>query len=193
MTPETHKLVCTAKDDGRVGVFTPFKWAMAYMTGGGGMWDDRPRGFLEELVRRKTCPVLQKGNPTSEEGARRFVQAAQWGGLSTQEAWDVIRVHDCERWGHSVQVQRLDELPPDRWFRDAWVRGGNSGYVFVDMALARPIQWSRVICAYETENKRREKMFRGPKLVKLPKISLERAIANARDADELRRVFPCFS
>jgi hypothetical protein len=162
--------------------------ALAWM-GCGGYWNDRPRGFLNELVRRKTCPVLQKGNNITEEAAWKFVKAMQWGGLTTAEAWDVIRVHDCERWGYDVQVQRLDELP-DRWFRDAWTRkGSNSGVVRVDLEKAKPLQWRKLLHAVSQENKRRELDLYAPAPIKLNKATYQNAIKHARDDEELRRIW----
>jgi hypothetical protein len=147
----------------------------------GGYWNDRPRGFLAELVRRKVAQNV------TEEHAWRFVNAMQWGGLTTNEAWDVIRVHDCLRFGHSVQVQRIDELP-DRWFRDAWTRqGSNTGLIRVDLEKARPIQWARLSGAVKAENKRRAIDLFGKAPIKLNKGEYQSAIKNARDTEELRR------
>jgi hypothetical protein len=160
------------------------------MTGGGGLWDDKPRGFLSELVRRKTCPALQKGNAITEDAAWTFVKAMQWGGCSTAEAWNVTRLHDCDRFGYDAQVVRNDELP-DRWFRDAWTRkGSNSGLPLVDMEAARQIQWERIVSAVSRENKRREFALFAPPPIKLRRASFETAIKNARDAEELRKIWP---
>jgi hypothetical protein len=155
----------------------------------GGYWSDRPRGFLKEIVRRKTCPTLQKGAPLSEGSAWAFVNALQWGGLTTQEAWHVIKLHDVDRYGVDAQVIRRDELP-DRWFRDAWTRqGSNSGLPYVDLELARPIQWKRIHSAVSRENKRRAADLFGKPELKLNKTQYQTAIKNARDAEELRKVW----
>jgi hypothetical protein len=159
------------------------------MTSGGGYWDDRPRGFLDELVRRKTCPELQKGANVTQDAAWKFVKAMQWGGLTTAETWPVFAAHDCERFGHDVQLLRYDELP-DRWFRNAWTRkGSNSGLPYVDLELARPIQWKRIHSAVSRENKRRAADLFGAPEIKLNKAHYQAAIKNARDAEELRKVW----
>lgn len=162
-----------------------------YMCGGGGYWDEKPRGFLEELVRRKTCPVLQKGRHITEQSARKFVNAMQWGGLSTPEAWEVFRLHDCTRYGEAelFEVQDTADLP-DRWFRDAWRRSSNGGPPSVDLEKARPIQWRRLMDAVSRENKRREFDLFGQAPIKLNKIEYQTAIKHARDDSELRRIFP---
>lgn len=190
MNPFTHRLVYTRHKDGGVTVCQPMPEALAWM-GRGGYWNDRPRGFLSELVRRKTCPILQKGNNITEAAAWRFVKAMQWGGLTTAEAWDVIRVHDCERFGYDVQVQRVDELP-DRWFRDAWTRtGSNSGAIRVDLKAAQDIQWRKIGAAVSRENKRRLEALEKQPALRINRDSIRTAIKNARDAEELRRVWPC--
>jgi hypothetical protein len=190
VTPATHRIIYTRRADGGVTLCRPSEWALGYMTGGGGLWDDKPRGFLSELVRRKTCPELQKGSAITEDAAWTFVKAMQWGGCSTAEAWNVIRLHDCDRFGYDAQVVRNDELP-DRWFRDAWTRkGSNSGLPLVDMEAARQIQWERIVSAVSRENKRREFALFAPPPIKLRRAFFETAIKNARDAEELRKIWP---
>lgn len=190
MTPLTHRIAYTRHSDGGVTICQPTAWAMGLMTGGGGMWADQPRGYLDELVRRKTCPILQKGAPCSERAAWRMVKALRWGGLTTAEAWDTIRAHDCERFGHSETLISFDDLP-DRWFRDAWTRErSNSGVPYVDVEKARAIQWQKLQAAVSRENKRRELDLFGLPPISLQKITYQSAIKNARDADELRRVWP---
>jgi len=184
-----HRLVYTRKADGGVNAFCPTKEAVSAMTSGGGYWDDRPRGFLDELVRRKTCPVLQKGANVTEDAAWRFIKAMQWGGLTTAETWPVFAAHDCERFGHDVQLLRYDELP-DRWFRDAWTRErSNSGLPYIDLEKARVIQWQRLLHAVSRENKRREFDLFGPAPIRISKPEYARAIKHARDAEELKRIW----
>lgn len=189
MTPDTHRLVYTRHSDNGVTICQPTAGAIQAMSSGG-YWDDQPRGFLDELVRRKTCPKLQKGHPIPESAARRFVNAMQFGGLTTAEAWDVIREHDCERFGFDVQLIQYAELP-DRWFRDAWTRrGSNSGLPYVDLEQARPIQWRRIVSAVGRENKRRSLDLFGKAAIKLTKSRYQDAIKHARDAEELKRIWP---
>jgi hypothetical protein len=79
---------------------------------------------------------------------------------------------------------------PDRWFRDAWRRSANGGPPSVDLEKARPIQWRRIVSAVNAENKRRSLDLFGKSPIKLPKVSLQSAIKNARDDVELRRIWP---
>ena len=181
-------LVYTRHSDGGVNFCVPMGEAIRAMSVGG-YWDDKPRGFLDELVRRKTCPKLQKGHHITERAARRFVDAMQFGGLTTAEAWDVIREHDCERFGFDVQKVSCDELP-DFWFREAWTRArSNSGAPYIDLEKARRIQWQRLLHAVSRENKRREYDLFGPPPIRISKPEYATAIKHARDAEELRKIW----
>lgn len=185
-------IVYTRVADGGVSVCIPSPHVFQFMCGGGGYWNDRPRGFLAELVRRKTCPVLQKGRHITEQAAHRFVNAMQWGGLSTAEAWETIRLHDCTRYGEAewFQIQDTGDLP-DRRFRDAWTRkGSNSGQVRVDLEAARKIQLARIESQVMAANNRALSLQRG-KVIKPKWGEIERAIARAASVEELARVRAC--
>ena len=184
------RIVFTRPSDGGVTVTTPTGWALDIMCNGGGLWDDRPRGFLDELVRRKSCPTLQKGRHITEAAAWRFVNAMQYGGCTTAEAYDIIREHDCTRGGDGIlhELMDWDELP-DRWFRDAWYRSSNGGPISISLEKARPIQWRKLLAAVEQENKRREFDLFGKAAIKLSKQEYQRAIRNARDDQELRKIW----
>lgn len=186
----SRAIVYTRRADAGVSICSPTGWAFSLMMNGGGLWADQPRGFLDELVRRKTCPKLQNGSPASEAAAWRMVKALRWGGLSTAEAWDVTRAHDCERHGFGESLVDVADLP-DRWFRDAWtLKGSNSGLPYVDLEKARPIQWARIVSAVNRENKRRSLDLFGARPIRMQRMQIERAIRNARDAEELRRIWP---
>lgn len=183
-------IVYTRPSDGGVSVCRPTQWAIDIMCNGGGLWDDRPRGFMDEMVRRKSCPILQKGRNISESTARRFVKAMQYGGCTTAEAYDIIREHDCTRGGDGIlhELMDWDELP-DRWFRDAWRRSSNGGPPSVDLEKAKPIQWQRIVDAVSRENKRRELDLFGPAPIRIRKAEYQTAIKHARDDEELRRIW----
>lgn len=143
VTPETHRLVFSFPD-GRVGVTQPTHEALYFMTGRGGYWDGRPPGFLPELIRRKTCQIMQRGRACTREAATNFVKAMQWGGRSWMEAWTILGQHDCARLGGRViEIQHINELPPTREHRDAWRRSANGGPIYVDDALAMAIDEKR--------------------------------------------------
>lgn len=185
-----RRIVFTRPSDGGVTVTTPTPWALDIMCNGGGLWDDRPRGFIDEMVRRKTCPTLQKNRHITEAAAWRFVRAMQYGGCTTAEAYDIIREHDCTRGGDGILHELLDwdELP-DRWFRDAWRRSSNGGPPSVDLEKARQIQWRRLLDAVSRENKKRELDLFGLPPIKLSRLTYQTAIKHARDDEELRRIW----
>jgi hypothetical protein len=184
-------IVYTRPSDNGISVCNPTPWALDIMCNGGGLWNDRPRGFVDEMVRRKSCPILQKGKHVSEDIAWRFVRAMQYGGCTTAEALDIIREHDCTRGGDGTlhELMDYDDLP-DRWFRDAWRRSSNGGPPSVELAAARLIQWQRIYEAVQQENKRRAWNLFGPRPIKLNKLEYQRAIKLARDDEELRRIWP---
>jgi hypothetical protein len=171
------------RNDGGIDICYPTRNIFCVMQAGG-YWDDRPRGFLEAQIERQVKAGI------SREHATRFALAVAFGGVSEPEAWMIIRDRDCARHGSDFQLIHTSELP-DRWFRDAWTRkGSNSGLPYVDLKLAKPIQWTKIVRAVEAENKKRALDLYGKKPIKLNKLTWQRAIANARDADELRRVMP---
>lgn len=183
-------IVYTRPSDNGISVCNPTPWALDIMCNGGGLWNDRPRGFVDEMVRRKSCPVLQKGKHVSEDIAWRFVRAMQYGGCTTAEALDIIREHDCTRGGDGTLHEVMDWTDlPDRWFRDAWRRSGNGGPPSVDLEKAKPIQWRKLVDAVSRENKRRELDLFGLPPIQLPTLTIRSAIRNARDDDELRRIW----
>lgn len=152
----------------------------------GGYWDDRPRGFLETQIER------QVGDGIDRDHARRFAHAVAFGGVTESEAWEIIRDRDCARHGTLHELIHTDDLP-DRHFRDAWTRSHNGGPVYVSLEKARPIQWAKIVSAVNAENKKRELDLFGKAPIRLQKQTYQRAIRNARDDDELRKVLPCFS
>jgi hypothetical protein len=191
--PVTHRIICTAHDGNPV-VVQPSQLAISYMTGGGGWYDpwikQNPRGFLDEMVRRKTCHLLQKGRPVpSQDEAWKLVNGLQFGGYSTSEAWDAIRGHDAARYGTQFEVVHVKDLP-DRWFRDAWRRSHNGGPVTVDLEKARQTQWSRIRITAKIERSRREELLEPMPPVLVDWGAIRSAIKHARDEEELRRIWP---
>lgn len=136
LTPETHRLVYTRFADGGVSITQPTHEALVFMTGPGGYWNDRPYGFLRELFRRKTCPILQKGHPCSKAAALNFIKSMQWGGCTVEAAWDAIAQHDCARFGHSIEIHHIDDIPKDRSRRNEWRRSPNGGPIIIPEDLA---------------------------------------------------------
>lgn len=137
----------------------------------GGHWRDRPRGFIKKQIE------LQVSSGIDPWHAERFAFAVAFGGVTEAEAWEIIRDRDCARFGFDHELVRAEDLP-DRWFRDAWRRGHNSKEVYVDMNIARDIQLLKI------------KKAAGKKEGGLDLVTIESAIKNARDEEELRRVWP---
>ena len=148
----------------------------------GGVWNDHPSGYIETQIDRQIASGI------APDHARRFAHAVAFGGVTEAEAWDIIKDRDCARHGILHELIDTDELP-GRWFRDAWSRSANGGPVSISLEKAKPIQWKRLVQAVSQENKRRElDLFGGPP-IKLPKITIQSAIRNARDAEELERIW----
>lgn len=148
----------------------------------GGYWNDRPRGFLLRQIE------LQIEAGIDPDHAKRFAYAVQFGGLTTAEIYEVLRDRDCARHGKDHDLINPAELP-DRWFRDAWSRGHNGGPVWVNLERARVIQRAKIDEAVGKENSRRRGLRK--RLYKLDELAIDAGIRNARDDDELRRVWPC--
>lgn len=183
VSPPAKRIVYNRHEDGGVSVHCPtagaFFWAQR-----GGLWDGRPRGFLDEQVRRQ----VESGIP--EHAARAWVDALQFGGKTEAEVWGIIRERTHNPSGFAHELMEFTDLP-DRWFRNAWARSHNGGPVYVSLEKARPVQWGRIRAAAQTEKQRRNldlDAWRKP--LRIVWHSIERAIRNARDADELRRVWP---
>lgn len=149
----------------------------------GGYWSHFPHGFMDVQIERKIKDGI------SPEHATRYAKALTFGGVSEAEAWGIIKDHDCARHGFNHDLIDTDELPDAYWW-DAWRRSDNGGPVYVDMMKAQVIQWHNIVVAVEEENKKRSRDLYGKKPIRLSKLTWQRAIANARDADELRRVMP---
>lgn len=137
------------RPDGGVSVCAPSLTAMAYMTGGGGRWDGFPRGFLDRQI------AEQAKYGVGEWAAARFVRAMQHGGLSTPEAYAVVRDRFCAHLGTGCELWDADEVPTDRSYRDAWRRSHNGGPIVIDQRIAMEIDERRAWQAYESAQDRR--------------------------------------
>lgn len=138
------RLVYT-RHDGGVSICAPSLTALAYMTGGGGRWDGFPRGFLERQI------AEQAKYGVGEWAAARFVRAMQFGGLSTPEAYGVMRDRFCAHLGTGCELWDVADVPTDRTYRDAWRRSANGGPILLDERKALSIDEARMWRAYEME------------------------------------------
>lgn len=179
----TTRGILFTRHDGGISVCYPTRDILRVMQVGG-YWDDRPRGFIDVQIERQVKSGINR------EAAIRFAKAVSFGGVNEAEAWSIIRDRDCGYRGYDFQIVNQVDLP-NRIYRDAWTRvRSNSGLPYVDLEKARLIQWERIARAISEENKRREKDLYGKRPMKLNKLTWQRAIAKARDADELSRVMP---
>ena len=178
----TKRIVYTRNSDGGVSVCAPTQWAIETMSCGG-FWSDMPRGFGDIQIERQ---IARGVNP---DAAQRYVRAMQFGGLTTAEAYAVIRDRDCAHLGYHIELMDFEDLP-DRWFRNAWRRSHNGGPVWVDLKLARPLQWNHVRHAVAAENKQRTEAFEEQRPIEPDWTQIRSAVRQARDEEELRRVWP---
>ena len=134
------------RPNGGVSICAPSLTALAYMTGGGGRWDDVlrwDRDFLDrQIAEQSKCGV-------GEWAAARFVRAMQFGGLSTPEAYGVIRDRFCAHLGSGHELWHTEDVPTNRTYRDAWRRSRNGGPILIDEVKARSIDEARAWAAYE--------------------------------------------
>lgn len=169
------------RHDGGVDICTPTAEIFRIMQCGG-YWDLMPRGFVDAQIERQITAGI---NP---DHARRFALAVAFGGCSEAEVWDIIKDRDCARHGTGHVILDADEIPADRWFRNAWRQGGNSGRIYVDLEAARLAHWDGLLRLTDEANKRRTRALRP-----LPPIEIDglRApVERASDADELRSIWP---
>lgn len=169
------------RHNGGVSVCTPSKEVLGQMLHGG-FWAGKPKSFIDEQVRRQGLAGIR------EDHAARFAKAIYYGGVSEREAYEIIRDRDTARLGTLHELQDTEDLPSDRWFRDAWRRSHNGGPIGIALEPARLAHWGRLTDAAEIANKARTRALRP-----LPPINIDafRApIERARDTDELRQIWP---
>jgi hypothetical protein len=112
----------------------------------GGFWVRPPRGFIVTQIERK----IARGVPS--DAARRLCHALAFGGLSTPEAYAVIRDADCWH-GTAHELLDMEDLPTDRTYRDAWRRSHNGGPIYLDQRKVVEIDEHRAWLAYERERR----------------------------------------
>lgn len=142
-------------------------------------------GFDEVQIER-----MMKRNIRSDVAAR-YARAMMEGGCTTAEALELIRDRDCEPVGTVMELWDVEDIPADRWFRDAWRRSPNGGPITVNLKLAMPIQFGYARAAVECENKRREASFdnwRPP--IEVDWHAMRRRILQVTSVEELRTIWP---
>lgn len=169
-----QRFIVYTRKDGAVSICAPSLTALRYMTGGGGRWDEilhTDREFLDRQI------AAQAKDGVGERAARRFIRAMQFGGLTTAEAYDVMRDRFCSHRGTGCELWTRDEIS-DRWFRNAWRRSPNGGPIRIDMRIARKLQLRHIRMLSESH-----------KLELLMDRWLRRVRA-ARDLEHLRSILP---
>lgn len=167
--------------NGGVGIFTPTAEIFRNMQIGG-IWSDRPHGYIDEQIERQISSGI------APDHAARFAKAVAFGGISEWEVYDIIRERDTDRHGTGHVLLDTDDIPFDRWFRNGWRQGGNSGRIYIDLDWARLAHWDRLVVATDEANKRRTRALRP-----LPPLSVDHLrgpVEAARDTDELKRIWP---
>lgn len=162
------------RHDGGVNICTPTDEIISWMSCGG-MWDSQPRGFAEIQIER----MIEAG--VRKDTARKYAHAVQFGGCTTAEALEIIRDRDCIG---GIAHELSDDIPTDRWFRDAWRRSHNGGPIYVDIEKAKTVQIAHIAKAIREENKRRERELLAPFDYDLS--DLRKKVLLAKCAGELR-------
>jgi hypothetical protein len=148
----------------------------------GGFWHDKPRGYGDIQIER----MITRG--VNRDAARRYVRAVLFGGCTTAEALEIIRDRDCAHLGTAIELWDANDVPSDRWFRDAWSRSHNGGPISINLEKARPVQMRRIASAVAEENKRRLLELKSP--VDFDLGRMRQRILLARDETELRQIWP---
>jgi len=131
------KRIVYTRHDGGVSICCPAREIMGFLSHGG-FFANPVRGVIDRHVEAE----IRAGRP--EWLAHRYVKALAFGGCTTSGAFEIIRDRDCVPHGTGFEVWRFDDLPQDRWFRNAWQRSHNGGPIAIDMAKARKIQMKRL-------------------------------------------------
>lgn len=178
------RIVYTRHEDGGVSICCPALEIIQALSCGG-YWSDKPRGFAERQIES----MIARG--VSPDAARNYARAVVLGGCNTQEALAIIRDRDCAHLGRQIELFDIDEIPADRWFRNAWRRSHNGGPISISLPIAKRIQFAKIKSALNVENKRREgdlDLFDEPLALNWGRIRDQ--IRGAQDEIELRRVWP---
>lgn len=178
------KRIVYTRHDGGVSIVCPSANCMRWMSTGG-RWGHVTRGWLDAQIERQ---IAAGHNPNA---ARRFTRALLLGGCTQAEALAIIRDRDCVHLGSAHELWDANDVPRDRWFRDAWRRSHNGGPILIDMPKARRIQWRRIKTAVEMHNRPRLALGRKPHVPLWGELG--NAIRHARDEEELRRVWPALA
>jgi hypothetical protein len=182
-----REIIVTTAWSGGVALANPAAEIMRAMSCGG-YWGDKPRGFVCKQIESKIAQGKDR------DASRRFCRALAFGGCTDGEALAILRDFLCGHLGTAHEIVDIDDVPPDRWFRDAWRRSQNGGPIYMHLPTAKRIQLERIKGAVERHNQARLALGRKPREPHWGELG--NSIRHARDEDELRRVWPaglCFA
>ena len=112
------KINCHKLNNGGVGLYSLSPRVLALFTGVGYEWSDAQ--IAGEIV-NFMVPSGEGGPGYSEAIATEWMTALGRGGLSEEEAQDLLRRRMDDRHGYAAsEVLEDTDLPSDRYFRDAW-------------------------------------------------------------------------
>ena len=179
------RCIVSTRPDGGVSITHPSAEIMAIFTLGGA-----PEGYFGRLDWDAQIASMT-GRGIRESVAVRHVRALISGGLTTAEAYELIRDRDTASDWSGKELWARAELPADRWFRDAWHRSANGGPIVINLSRAKSIQFREIKNAVDSENKRRQsdlELFDIPVACDL--AFFRERIRKASDERELRRIWP---
>lgn len=152
----------------------------------GGVWRSMSNGELDAKIE------AQIAGGWLPDVSRRFIHGLAFGGLTTAEAYGVIRDRDCGPHGSLHEIVESEDLPPDRWFRNAWKRSPNGGPIYIGLKKAREIQFSHIREAFEQTNNRAASQLDSfdAQPIEIDWIRLRDDIYRSDDDEELRNIWP---
>jgi hypothetical protein len=178
-----NRIVFT-RPDGGVSITQPSQEFMDWLSNGGYFKTLAP-GIIEPWIELKISQGRDPG------GVKKFAIALRDGGHSTAECYGLMRDFECLHKGTGFELWSLEDIPADRWFRNAWIRSPNGGPIDIDMDAARKIQFSRVKGASDEENeKRKSDLKRFDDLIDLPWGKIRDQIQAAEEPKQLRSIWP---
>lgn len=188
------------RPDCRVGVLVPAPEWLAGVTGVGGLIE---REQSVEQILLHMVPKAEGGLGLSAAQAIYYVNSCVNGGLAPKDAYALLVMRDVPTDCSGVEIWHTEDVPADRWFRDAWRRAPEGGPIHIDLDAARAIQAKRIvamrratIARLEDDSDMAALMTIGGNVVPflldawrgLPMDTIGKRLAAAASADELRRI-----
>lgn len=143
------------------------------------------RGTVDDLIDQQIS-VLGHGPDVSA----RFVRGLAFGGLAEYEALEIIRDRDAAPHGTGCELWDADDVPTDRWFRDAWRRSPNGGPIGIDIGAARKIQLTKIRQAYTEQKEAATWSLDGDEMGELNLSDLRANLKRCVEPEHIRRVWP---